>query len=218
MFFAAGAVGAAAIGALDLLSSLTPDKSAAAKTGVKQTNSLFDVIGSNSSTPSTTSVSSTSSTPAGALSPSTFNALLSAQDSNGKASPSDALKSLFAQIDGNGDGKINKAEFQDKLGAGGTNIAAADNVFNKMDANEDGSVSLDEMATALKGKGGTWTFEDLDKFLANPRAFVPGTAMSFAGVSRAAQRADIIAFLNSKSDKPAPLPQAAEAPAPQKAQ
>jgi len=154
MFFAAGAVGSAAIGALDLRSSLTPDKSAAAKTGVKQTNSLFDVIGSNSSTPSTTSVSSTSSTPAGALSPSTFNALLSAQDSNGKASPSDALKSLFAQIDGNGDGKITKAEFQDKLGAGGTNIAAADNVFNKMDANEDGSVSLDEMATALKGKGG----------------------------------------------------------------
>lgn len=154
MFFAAGAVGAAAIGALDLLSSLTPGKSAAAKTGVKQTNSLFDVTGSNSSTPSTTSVSSASPTPAGALSPSTFNALLSAQDSNGKASPSDSLKNLFAQIDGNGDGKITKAEFEDKLGAGGTNIAAADNVFNKMDANEDGSVSLDEMATALRGKGG----------------------------------------------------------------
>jgi cytochrome c len=73
-------------------------------------------------------------------------------------------------------------------------------------------------SAALKAKGGTWTFEDLDKFLANPKAFVPGTAMSFAGVSRATQRADIIVFLNSKSDKPAPLPQAAEAPAPQKAQ
>lgn len=154
MLFAAGAVGAAAVGALDLLSSLTPDKSGAAKTGVKQTNSLFDVIGSTGNTPSATSVSPTSSTSAGALAPSTFNALLSAQDSNGKASPSDALKSLFAQIDGNGDGKITKAEFEDKLGAGGTNIAAADNVFNKMDANEDGSVSLDEMATALKSKGG----------------------------------------------------------------
>ncbi|MDO8977779.1 MAG: EF-hand domain-containing protein [Afipia sp.] len=154
MFFAAGAVGAAAIGALDLLSSLTPNKSAAAKTGVKQTNSIFDVTGSSGSTPSATSVSATSSTPAGALSPSTFNALLSAQDSNGKANPSDALKSLFAQIDGNSDGKITKAEFEDKLGAGGTNIAAADNVFAKMDTDGDGSVSLDEMATALKGKGG----------------------------------------------------------------
>jgi Ca2+-binding EF-hand superfamily protein len=57
--------------------------------------------------------------------------LLSAQDANGKASPSDSLKDLFAQIDTNGDGKITKAEFEDKLGAGGTNIAAADNVFNK---------------------------------------------------------------------------------------
>lgn len=154
MFFAAGAVGAAAIGALDLLSSLTPNKAAAAKTGVKQTNSLFDLIGSNTSTSSVSSASSASPTRAGALSPSTFNALLSAQDANGKANPSDALKSLFTQIDGNGDGKITNAEFEDKLGAGGTNIAAANNVFNKMDANGDGSVSLDEMATALKGTSG----------------------------------------------------------------
>ncbi|WP_024574859.1 MULTISPECIES: EF-hand domain-containing protein [unclassified Afipia] len=155
MFFAAGAVGAAAAAAgtaLDLLSSLTPAKSGST-TGVKQTNSLFDVIGSNSSTQTATSVSSTGPAPAGALSPSTFNALLSAQDSSGKASPSGALKDLFAQIDTNGDGKITKAEFEDKLGAGGTNIAAADNVFSKMDADGDGSVNLDEMATALKGKG-----------------------------------------------------------------
>ena len=153
MFFAAGAVGAAAIGALDLLSSLTPDKSNAAKTGVKQTNSLFD-LGTTASATNASTITPASSTQAGALSPSTFNALLSAQDANGKASPSDSLKDLFAQIDTNGDGKITKAEFEDKLGAGGTNVAAADNVFNKMDADNDGSVSLDEMATALKPKSG----------------------------------------------------------------
>lgn len=157
MFFAAGAVGAAAAAAgtaLDLLSSLTPAKSGSATTGVKQANSIFGLSGASSDTPTATSVSSTSSTPGGVLSPSTFSALLSAQDSSGKASPSDALKDLFAQIDGNSDGKITKAEFEDKLGAGGTNIAAADNVFNKMDADGDGAVSLDEMASALKGKGG----------------------------------------------------------------
>lgn len=154
MFFAAGAVGAAAVAAgtaLDILSSLTPDKSGAAKTGVKQTNSLFD-LGTTTSASSTATITSTGSAQAGTLSPSTFNALLSAQDANGKAIPSDALKGLFAQIDTNGDGKITKAEFEDKLGAGGTNIAAADNVFNKMDADSDGSVNLDEMATALKPK------------------------------------------------------------------
>lgn len=154
MFFAAGAVGAAAAAAgtaLDLLSSLTPGKSGST-TGVKQTNSLFD-LGSATSATNTSTITSSSPTQTGALSPSTFNALLSAQDSNGKASPSAALKDLFTQIDTNGDGKITKAEFEDKLGAGGTNVAAADNVFSKMDADGDGSVSLDEMAAALKGKG-----------------------------------------------------------------
>lgn len=153
MIYAAGAIGAAAASALDLLSSLTPDKSNAVKTGVKQTNSLFD-LGTTTSATNTTTITSASSTQAGALSPSTFNALLSAQDANGKASPSDSLKDLFAQIDTNGDGKITKAEFEDKLGAGGTNIAAADNVFDKMDADNNGSVSLDEMASALKKGGG----------------------------------------------------------------
>ena len=152
MLFAAGAVGAAAVGALDLLSSLTPDKSNAAKTGVKQTNSLFD-LGTTTTATNTTTVSSTTPTQSGALSPSTLNALLSAQDSDGKTSRADALKDLFAQIDTNGDGKITKAEFEDKLGAGGTNIAAADNVFDKMDADGDGSVTLGEMGSALK-KGG----------------------------------------------------------------
>ncbi|BAT58173.1 cytochrome c-552 [Variibacter gotjawalensis] len=65
-------------------------------------------------------------------------------------------------------------------------------------------------SAAMKGKGGEWTFEDLDKFLQNPRGFVPGTNMSYAGMARGGQRADLIAFLNSKSDHPQAIPQAAE--------
>lgn len=62
----------------------------------------------------------------------------------------------------------------------------------------------------LKAKGGTWTFEALDKWLLNPRADVPGTLMAFAGIPNEKQRADLIAYLNSNSDKPEPLPKAAE--------
>jgi cytochrome c len=62
----------------------------------------------------------------------------------------------------------------------------------------------------LKAKGGTWTFEALDKWLLNPRADVPGTLMTFAGIPNEKQRADLIAYLNSNSDKPEPLPKAAE--------
>ena len=63
-------------------------------------------------------------------------------------------------------------------------------------------------------KGLDWTFEELDKFLEGPRGYVPGTLMTFAGLKRPDQRANVIAYLNSLSDSPQPLPQAAEAPAP----
>jgi cytochrome c len=40
---------------------------------------------------------------------------------------------------------------------------------------------------------------------------MPGTNMTFAGLTRGSERADVIAYLNSLSDNPAPLPKAAEA-------
>jgi cytochrome c len=62
---------------------------------------------------------------------------------------------------------------------------------------------------ALKSKGGEWTIDDLNKFLASPRGYAPGTKMSFAGMQRENQRADVIAYLNTLSDNPKPLPTAA---------
>ena len=59
---------------------------------------------------------------------------------------------------------------------------------------------------AMKAKGGTWTVEDLNKFLTSPREFVPGTKMTFSGLARGSQRADTIAYLNSLADNPKPLP------------
>jgi cytochrome c len=70
-----------------------------------------------------------------------------------------------------------------------------------------------DYSAAMKGKGGNWTVEDLNTYLTNPKAFVPGTKMTFAGVPRGSERADVIAFLNSKADSPKPLPTAAAAPA-----
>ncbi len=67
-------------------------------------------------------------------------------------------------------------------------------------------------SAAMKAKGGKWTIEELNAFLTNPRGYVPGTSMSFAGLPRGSERADIITYLNTKSDNPSPLPKAAEAP------
>lgn len=91
------------------------------------------------------------------ISPETMSALLAAQSQSGTEfqpmSRENALKDLFARIDADGDGKITKSEFENALGAGGTNLAQADDVFSKLDKDGDGSVSLGEMASALKGRG-----------------------------------------------------------------
>jgi cytochrome c len=66
---------------------------------------------------------------------------------------------------------------------------------------------------AMKAKGGKWTFDELNKFLKSPREYIPGTAMTFAGITNDQQRADVIAYLDTLSDSPVPLPKA-EAAAP----
>ena len=65
-------------------------------------------------------------------------------------------------------------------------------------------------SAAMKAKGGTWTFEDLNKFIANPKGFIPGTAMGFAGIPKDSERADVIDYLRTLADTPVPLPTAAK--------
>ena len=65
-------------------------------------------------------------------------------------------------------------------------------------------------SAAMKGKGGNWTFDDLNKFLTSPKGFIPGTAMGFAGLPKDSERADVIAYLNTLSEKPLPLPTASK--------
>jgi cytochrome c len=63
-------------------------------------------------------------------------------------------------------------------------------------------------SAAMKAKGGDWSVDDLNKFLTSPKGFVAGTSMGFAGVTKGSERADIIAYLNTLSDSPKPLPKA----------
>jgi cytochrome c len=55
---------------------------------------------------------------------------------------------------------------------------------------------------AMKAHGGVWSPERLDAFLGKPKAAVKKTKMTFAGLKKAGDRADLIAFLNSNSDAP----------------
>lgn len=65
---------------------------------------------------------------------------------------------------------------------------------------------------ALKGKGGKWDFQAMDAWLTSPKSFAPGTKMSFAGLSKAEDRANILAYLNTLGSN-LPLPAVTAAPA-----
>ena len=70
---------------------------------------------------------------------------------------------------------------------------------------------------ALKAHAGeVWSYENLNHWITNPQAFASGTTMAFPGLPDAQQRADVIAFLRTKTSNPPPLPEvvaAKEAPA-----
>jgi hypothetical protein len=141
--------------AIDALQSLTSSKSSSSKsTGVQQPGAFDFFSGSTASAGQGSGAGGGSQ-----ISPETMSALLAAQSSTGATataptSRSAALKDLFSQIDADGDGKITKSEFENALGAGGTNLTQADDVFSKLDKDGDGSVSLDEMSQALRGGKG----------------------------------------------------------------
>ena len=65
----------------------------------------------------------------------------------------------------------------------------------------------------LAGKGGTWNWDNLNEWLTSPKAFAPGTKMTFAGLSKPEDRANVIAYLNQQSASPLPMPAAPAASA-----
>lgn len=65
---------------------------------------------------------------------------------------------------------------------------------------------------ALKAVGGNWDFDKLNAWLTSPKTFANGTKMTFAGLSKPEDRANVIVYLNTQSTAPEPLPAAPSAP------
>jgi cytochrome c len=70
-----------------------------------------------------------------------------------------------------------------------------------------GSVAGFSYSEAMKSSGLVWDVKTLDEFLTSPIAYVPGTMMGFAGLTDAAERADVIAYLQRAGSDPAICPQ-----------
>ncbi len=81
-----------------------------------------------------------------------------------------------------------------------------------------GSIAGFDYSAGMKAKGGNWTYEDLNTFITDPKAFVNGTKMAFSGIPEAEKRADVLAYLRTLSDSPVPFPkpEPAKAAAPEK--
>ena len=69
-----------------------------------------------------------------------------------------------------------------------------------------GSVAGFAYSDALKAKGGNWTYADLAQFIHDPKSYVAGTKMQFAGIADAGDAADLIAYLRTLADTPAAAP------------
>jgi cytochrome c len=63
-----------------------------------------------------------------------------------------------------------------------------------------------DYSAAMKSKGGSWSYDELFKFLKSPGAYIPGTKMSFAGLRSDTDRINLIAYLRTDMDSPAPIP------------
>lgn len=59
---------------------------------------------------------------------------------------------------------------------------------------------------AMKGYGKPWGLDNMYDYLENPKAYVPGTSMSFAGLKKQEDRVAIVAYLRSLSDSPIAIP------------
>ena len=86
------------------------------------------------------------------------------------------------------------------------------NLYGVVERPRDSEAGFSYSPAMEKFKGQPWSFDSLNEWLYKPSAYVPGTRMSFAGITNDKQRADVIAYLRTLSDNPVPLPKPEEKP------
>ena len=90
------------------------------------------------------------------------------------------------------------------IAAGGKNMIGP-NLWSIL-GKKTGVASGYKYSKALAAYGKEWSFEEMNGFLIKPSAHIKGTKMAFAGLKKEKDRASVILYMNSKSDKPLPTP------------
>ena len=132
-----------------------------------------------------------------------------------KAAPEESIAPLLASADaGKGESIFKKCQACHTAEDGGANKVGPNlwNIVNRPVASHEGFKYSGAMTEFAAG-GTVWDYDHLDHFIKKPKDLVPGTAMGFAGLSKIQDRADLIAYLRTMSNDPAPLPDPNAAPA-----
>lgn len=87
------------------------------------------------------------------------------------------------------------------------------NIVNRPVASHEGFNYSAAMVEFSQDGSVVWDYQHLSEFLAAPKKHIPGTSMGFAGIKKLDERADLIAYLRTVADAPAPLPDATAAAA-----
>jgi cytochrome c len=104
---------------------------------------------------------------------------------------------LIGAARADGDAARGEAKFQDcaachKLEAGANNVGPS---LHGIFARKAGEIADFRYSPAMKRSGIVWTPQTLENFITEPQAMVPANRMPYAGMASAADRADLIAYL-----------------------
>jgi len=124
----------------------------------------------------------------------------------GTPAPTESLGTLLAKADpAKGEAQSKACQACHNLEKGGPNKTGPNlyDVVERPIASHEGFAYSDDMKTH---SGDKWTYENLNKFITNPKGFVPKTKMTFGGIKKDQARADLLAYLRTLSESPKPFP------------
>ena len=123
---------------------------------------------------------------------------------NSENSDSGNIMALFASVSvADGEKVFLKCAACHSIGKGGKNKIGP-SLWGVL-GRKAGSISDYKYSKAMVAYGKSWSFEEMNGFLTNPKKWIKGTKMSFAGLKKEKERAAIILYMNNNTDNPLPI-------------